>query len=230
MIGPIRKRTVGKACKERGDDMSVSQGVFADPWLKKGDSVALPQGANFVCSYYVDVVVDRFKETTYFRRTSIRDELWIESGEAEDYFRSGCAVSAPSKGGIRPACLELLKILFRARVGFEWPSNFIFGGIVKEREFTRLLRGIENDLAKNSEKARQRETEIIKLARELKLYPEPTGTGPDYWHAKCPGGNHPVYINAADNQFGCGWCKRKGGPEELRAFVTERLNSKSSTK
>jgi hypothetical protein len=210
--------------------MRASKEVFADPWLKKGDSVPLPLGMKFVCSYYVYVVVDHFRESIYFRRAAGRDELWIESGEEGDYWRSGCVVSAPSKGRVRAACQEILKILFRARVGFESPSELIIGGLVKEEDFTRLLGELEKELDDNAEKARQRETEIIRVARELKLSPEPTGKGPDYWQAGCPGGNHPVYINAADNEFGCGWCKRKGGPEELRAFVEERLNSKISTK
>ena len=67
-----------------------------------------------------------------------------------------------------------------------------------------------------------KETEIILVARELELNPQPTGTGPDYWQATCPMTNHPLYINAAENEFGCGWCKRKGGIKELRAFVKER--------
>jgi branched-chain amino acid transport system ATP-binding protein len=29
-------------------------------------------------------------------------------------------------------------------------------------------------------------------------------------------------IGADTNTWGCGWCKRKGGPEELKAFVIER--------
>jgi hypothetical protein len=29
-------------------------------------------------------------------------------------------------------------------------------------------------------------------------------------------------IGADTNTWGCGWCKRKGGPEELKAFVVER--------
>ena len=46
-----------------------------------------------------------------------------------------------------------------------------------------------------------------------------TGTGPGLWQARCPERNHPVFINAADNAFGCGWCKRRSGFQEFREFV-----------
>ena len=90
-----------------------------------------------------------------------------------------------------------------------------------------MVRKIEKELDENKQKAREAETEIIKVARELGLSPEPTGEGPSYWFARCPGkihgktGNHVFFINAATNSFGCGWCHRKGGVEELRAFVME---------
>jgi hypothetical protein len=37
--------------------------------------------------------------------------------------------------------------------------------------------------------------------------------------ASCPQGrNHWIMISPSHNEFGCGYCRRKGGPEELRAF------------
>jgi len=46
--------------------------------------------------------------------------------------------------------------------------------------------------------------------------------GPDYWYATCPGMNHSLEIRASTGEFFCGYCKRKGGAAELRAFVRER--------
>jgi hypothetical protein len=71
-------------------------------------------------------------------------------------------------------------------------------------------------------RARARGAGVSRVARELGLGPEPTGTGPVHWQARCPGTNHPLYIQAATGMFGCGWCKRKGGEAELREFVAER--------
>jgi hypothetical protein len=63
---------------------------------------------------------------------------------------------------------------------------------------------------------------IVLAARECRLNPEPSGTSPIAWMARCPGTNHSLMIGADTNTWGCGWCKRKGGPEELKAFVVER--------
>jgi hypothetical protein len=40
------------------------------------------------------------------------------------------------------------------------------------------------------------------------------------WSALCPGTNHSLMISTNDNTFGCGYYKRRGGPEELRTFVS----------
>jgi len=67
-----------------------------------------------------------------------------------------------------------------------------------------------------------KETEIIRVARELKLHPKPEGGGPFNWYARCPQTNHSLMISSKSDQFGCGYCRRKGGAEELREFVAER--------
>jgi hypothetical protein len=107
-----------------------------------------------------------------------------------------------------------------------WHRNV--GGLVPEGWFGHLVARLENEWEENRQKAEKRETEIIKVARELGLSPEPTSTGPDYWQATCPEKNHPLYINAAADSFGCGWCRRKGGVEELRALVKERKERRGS--
>jgi len=222
--------------------MSGPDIIYADPWLRKGRKDArLPGDARLACAYELYLVVDWFDEAAFFRRTEKTDELWIGSGEsspersapgdgkacagdfvAEKLSDIGCVYAVRRKGDERAACLRLLERLFRARVGFAWPDRFVAPGIVDRSGFENLVGRIEKDLKINREKARSRETEIVRAARKLGLFPQPTGTGPGLWQARCPGTGHPLYINAAVNEFGCGWCRRKGGIKELRAFVNER--------
>lgn len=222
--------------------MKTPRGFFEDPWLKRArHAKRLPKDALFACTYDLDINgPDIVPEACFLRRTKTRDELWlvgldtfaegdivagnvsprdIERGRVLDL---GCAYAVPKKGDDLSACLDLLYRLFSARVGFYWPTGFVAAGIVQESAFNSLVGRLKHELEDNAEKARLRETEIILVARELELNPQPTGTGPDYWQATCPRTNHPLYINAAENSFGCGWCRRKGGIEELRAFVKER--------
>lgn len=216
--------------------------VFRDPWLRqtKGKRT-LPKDLRFVCAYHLDIGPDLVDEAAFLRKAADRDELWIAAGftlstlgdiavgdatlkciEREANFGLGCAFAASPIADELSACLNLLDHLFRARLGFYWPRKLSVAGIVKEADFNKLLGQIDRELKDNAEKARQKETEIIRVARELTLCPEPTGKDPVYWQARCPEMNHPIYINSVDNSFFCGWCKRKGGIEELRAFAEER--------
>jgi hypothetical protein len=229
--------------------MNEYKDTLADPWLKKaGKTASLPADVLFACAYKLNIGPDIIEEASFFRRIETTDELWIVAGSAlpsirgitaenaslQDVERSAnfgiwCAFAVPKKNEKLSACLNLLDHFFHARVGFYWPGTFVAAGIVDELAFKTLVGRIERELEENTEKARQRETEIIKAARELGLSPQPTGTGPYFWQARCPGTNHPLYINAAENSFGCGWCKRKGAVEELRAFVKESKGRRTNS-
>ena len=97
-------------------------------------------------------------------------------------------------------------------------------GIVDKAAYDNLLGRLENEYEENRKKAQENEIELIRVARELGLSPYPTGDYPDQWAAHCPGRNHPIYITTKENYFFCGWCRRKGGVEELKKFVKERRN------
>jgi hypothetical protein len=68
---------------------------------------------------------------------------------------------------------------------------------------------------------------VINTAKLLGLHPEPTGEHPDKWRTACPGSNHPIFISADEDRWFCGWCKRKGGPDELESFNRERRRKAS---
>jgi hypothetical protein len=63
---------------------------------------------------------------------------------------------------------------------------------------------------------------IVQTATELRLGPEPTGGKVGNWLARCPGTNHTIMISSRREEFGCGYCKVKGGPEELRHVAGRR--------
>lgn len=122
--------------------------------------------------------------------------------------------------------LSLLELFFRTVHFFEWPSGFISQGIVDKNTFDGITRKIKKELEENEQKAREKETNIIKVARNLGLHPEPTGDSPSSWRARCPGMNHPLFMDTKENIFFCGWCKRKGTAEDLILLVEERNKSR----
>jgi hypothetical protein len=65
---------------------------------------------------------------------------------------------------------------------------------------------------------------IVKLARELGLDRRPAGHNSSAWIADCPRRSHSFMISPSLNEFGYGYCHRKGGPAELEAFAAYLLS------
>ena len=217
--------------------------AYADPFLQNARPIKpLPTDVRLVCSYELEVQgVWEIEQAVFFRRTQTADELWLASGETLSIIKSiadgtasphdldlsgvielGCVLAVPKQGEESTACLQLLDEVTRSRVGFYMPTRFFVAGMVNESGFNKMTGQISLELKNNSAKAKESESEIIEIARELGLNPVPTGRSPQQWTAACPGTNHNLDVNSAANSFGCGWCKKKGGPDELRIFVSER--------
>jgi hypothetical protein len=57
------------------------------------------------------------------------------------------------------------------------------------------------------------------------LHPEPAGIGPTQWDARCPvRSGHRLMITTGNDEFGCGYCRVKGGVDELRALVKMKVD------
>ncbi len=226
--------------------------IFEDPYLKEAKKTAkVPDDAVFACAYDLHIVVDVIEEAAFFRRTETSDELWIASSAeyddsivqaivegkgapkalvGKDVLSIGRVFAAEKTGEESSSCLALLERLFRVRVGFCWPQGFLAAGIISESAYNNLVKRIDHELEEHSQKARANETEIIRVARELGLDPQPTGTDPTHWWAQCPARVGHLYIEAAMNYWWCGWCQRSGSMEELRAFVKEAKDQRKKRK
>lgn len=177
----------------------------------------VPPGSLFVCSYLLYVGIDDIDEEAWLARAGGVDTLWLRN-----MARTKEGPSAPSADAPDIAARRLLERSIRGSWAFQFPKSVGTPGLVSEEDLKGILAAIRADLERNDAEARSRESGIVRAARELRLEPEPTGTGPVHWQARCPGTNHPLFIQAETGTFGCGWCRRKGGEAELRAFVEER--------
>lgn len=201
----------------------VSDGFFTDPLLEEEEHRAEPpRDASLVCSYEISTsMFTEDEESVFFRRTNERDELWI-SDFGFGSQKEGCVYAVPKQYDENTACLKLLEKLF-AHSFSGTPTKFLKSGIVTKDEFESILGKIKSAFEKNIKDAHKNETEIVKAAKELKLYTRPDGSNPGYWLATCPGTNHSLLLNASLDEFWCGYCNRKGGIDELREFVKERM-------
>jgi hypothetical protein len=233
-----------------GFSMSEYEILELDPWLNSSrDALEIPTDAVFLCAYECWVEIDSIVEAAFLRRLPDRDELWLliapsqallselslgwagRRADRASCMKLGCAVAGAPSSDESTAARRLLEALFRSRVGYGFPTDFQVGGSVEASTYEQIVADLKNELDSNADAARENESgdasEIVETARELHLNPRPTGTGPHHWLACCPETSHSLYIQSQSNEFGCGYCKRKGGPDELRAFVADR-NARSS--
>ena len=218
-----------------------------NPWLKESTSnTKIPNSAKLVCVYELNLVVDFIWEVTFLVSTKTHHQLWKASGMYVDpiykqlengnmsvdelnmanTFKRGIVYSCYNSIDEVSACLLMLECLFRAYYGYEDAREFILGGIINESEFTKLVNRLNFEREEIKNKTKAKETEIVRVARELGLNPQPTGKLENIWRARCPKTKYGMYINALNNEYKCAVTKCKGGIEELRACVEKHRNDK----
>ena len=192
--------------------------VYADPFLKKEIySRSIPEKAVHICTFEVSVMIAEMDESAYFIQRDGNDELWLQTE-----FDTGCGLILSGNGVADTACQELLTTLIKSRAGFCWPRKFISAGTMTKVTFDQMIRSIENELEAKTKITEKNKPEIAHVAEELGLYTRPDGKTNNHWRATCPGTNHSLQLQSPKNVFFCGYCKRRGGIDELRSFVRER--------
>jgi hypothetical protein len=155
----------------------------------------------------------------YMHRADGVDVLWEEIEDAEVRPLG----QLPSTGDLAAGGLRLLAAALRAGFLLNVLPDTLRGKAVStadavgvwQREHARRDRWAATA-------AKHADAPIVVAARELGLDPSPSGTGPWSWNARCPGTRHSLMVQAKSGDFGCGWCKKRGGVAELRAFAAER--------
>lgn len=105
-----------------------------------------------------------------------------------------------------------------------WPY-FIKSEMITEKEFNQArsqgLKIIKEN--KNKTKEKGKEHPVIRYCGEINLYPKPTDRSPLSWEANCPSGRqHHIMISTSSGEWGCGYCKKKGGLQELKQWVENK--------
>jgi hypothetical protein len=219
--------------------------IINDPWLKEsGSNTNIPNNAKLICAYELDLVADCIYEVTFLVSTETEYQLWKSAGLFTDSFlkqlengdisigefnktkrfKSGIAFSIYKNISEYTTCFVMLERLFRAYYGFENVRKFVIGGLVSESEFTKLIYRLNCEIEEIKNKTIINETEIVKVARELGLDPQPTGKYENIWRTRCPKTKYGMYINAIKNEYKCAVTKCKGGVKELRACVEKHRN------
>jgi len=212
-----------------------------DVWLKHSKNRgSVPDDAELACLQEINLgAVDVIPEALFFRRNGGKDELWSaglthdapgkpRAAQLASAYKQGRVAWAGSQGTRATGAEILFRALTAARHGHVWPKGFLEGPLITEASHARILGELEAEHERNIREAEaQAEAEIIVLARRLGLRPEPAGQSPSAWYADCPGKAHRLMISSSANQFGCGYCRVKGGLRELEALANQRKEARS---
>ena len=197
----------------------------------------IPDDAVFVCAYLTFLNPADFGNSAFFRRVAGEDQLWhgfwdyeldprwneLQLWRQGIYEEFGLSIAAPAKGDVKKSAMNLIGHLFRSSFGYRNPSKYIMAGLLVKDDYSHVVEDYKNERKEYEKAALKQESSVVRAVKALGLRPRPSGEGPHSWSANCPGTSHPIWIDTKTDKFGCPWCRKKGGPEELEAFVKERL-------
>ena len=246
----LDNNAIARIADEALSDQSrvLSDEAEIDLWGKR--KAALPGTAVPVLVQEVFFEVEWFDQVIWFNRDEHRDELWVFTDLETDIpmglqeqpplaresylFTFGseatCAISVPLSRLFDESLVELLSIFISTAAGSLYSVERVFAtGHINKAHLRTLWKCLESyrereriEYEEFSRQARDNETEIIRVARELGLHPEPAGTSPTHWYARCPvRRGHRLMISTSNDHFGCGYCRVKGGVGELRSLVAK---------
>ena len=168
------------------------------------------------CEFWLSIIVDNIDAVLYFQRDGVTDSVWVKT----EYDYGADPITAPTRGSVKRACKRLFKEHIRQHGGYQFPGKLISAGLLSAWSYRSALKEVVHEIDENKRRAdRHSHAEIIETARALRLRPEPLGDSPNNWVANCPGGQHSIMVAPTSNEFGCGYCRIKGGPDVLREFA-----------
>lgn len=211
----------------------------------------LPESAIPVLVQQMFFQIEWFDQIIWFNRTEKRDELCVftdvftnvkarllareplERADALLAFGQKVTptISVPRSGSFDESLLGLLSAFFSTPAGAVAGIERITAtAYINKAHLKVILDCLESyrerkriEREENVQIARDNETEIVRVARELGLSPVPSGDSPTAWSARCPGqrGNYTLQLSTRNDQFSCGYCRVKGGVDELCAFIAK---------
>ena len=99
---------------------------------------------------------------------------------------------------------------------------FIKSSVLSKREFEAIIQSIKDEKNRQAIMANAKQTPLIQYLKEKKISHEPTGHNLYSWVANCPsGGQHHIMVSTENDEWGCGYCRRKGGIAELEKWLRE---------
>ena len=148
--------------------------------------------------------------------------LHIRLTGAEGDVRGAQTLVVGTARGVKEA-LSTFLLHYRSQPGNRTGDNhYLWSNLFSRAEWDEVSRQGWEVISARQKAARQlgEHNELLAWCRSQGLDTRPEGSHETRWLASCPsGGNHPIQISIATNQWSCGYCRKKGGLAELKEWM-----------
>jgi hypothetical protein len=183
-----------------------------------GQAAGSTSPAEIVCILTIDNTFDEFEVEICCQRTDGVDQAFSTSKDL-DWLRA----ERPSESTLAYSAETLLfHIIWRCLYYVGEPVD-VRAGLLSKEHVEAIISSVRLEMDEiKKENEVWREAEIVTKAAQLGLLPKASNLGVGTWIARCPGTNHTLQIQPRQNLFFCGYCKVKGGINELDEFAAQR--------
>lgn len=191
---------------------TTQEGVKMNSQLDFGSTESIRNEFQFLMTTYETMLEEEFD---FFYRITTDGYIQL----AYSYQKSNLEIKAQYKlqfDSKKKDIIFIIKQYIEANQVYNGYPKLKDSIVFSHDEFDEIIFGIKKSKIIEKENASKKTTPLISYVRQQELNPKPTGYNENSWTASCPsGGSHFIKIVTTYDQWGCGYCKRKGGVDEL---------------
>ena len=183
-----------------------------------GQAAGSPARPEIVCTLVVDNTFDEFEVEICCQRTDGVDCAFATSKDL-----AGLRAERPSEFTLAYSAETLLFHIIWSCLYYVGEPVDVRAGLLGKEHVEAIISSVRLEMDEiKKENGVWREAEIVTKAAQLGLSPMASSLGVGAWIARCPGTNHTLFLQPKRNLFFCGYCRVKGGINELDEFAAQR--------
>ena len=206
--------------------ITKKEGIVMNSKLYFGDPI--PVFSQF--TYFIILEdIDWGAQFYYYYRVTDDNFIQIAYG-LDNKEHSICAQYQKTNQDLKSNLKKILNNYIEANRFYTGYFSFVESCLFTESEYTCMVNSIKNELKGIKHQASQSKTPFIEYLEKNNFNPKPTGNTKYSWKIGCPNseGKHFIMISTLNDEWGCGYCNRKGGLEGFKNWLRE-LDRKNLT-
>ena len=174
-------------------------------------------------SYFMTLEdIDWAAKFYYYYRITDDNYIQIASG-LDDKEHTICAQYQKTNEDLKSNIKEILINYLKANRLYSGYLHFVESPLFTESEFLSLIQSVKSEISGVKYQASQFRTSFIDFLEKMNYNPKPTGNTKYSWTIGCPNaeGKHFLMISTLNDEWGCGYCNKKGDLEDFKNWLRE---------